>query len=305
MARQTVRIGFRHFWRGFSLESFRGMFPFLQRGYRFVESDKPDVLFFSSRTSVGTRFPHVVDAAPVTVFLTGENIRPEMDRCDFAISFRRDVADRRHLRLPNYVTDLYLAGFGPQVLLKKPTLGSKSKFCAFVQRNCRFELRKEFVRLLNRHKQVDCPGKCLNNMPRLPPRSENPASRRDLYEFLANYRFVVAFENCDPDDHSGYVTEKIVNAMVAGAIPIYFGDPRVADDFNEDSFIHVRRFDSLAAVVDRVRYLDETPAAYAKLYETPWFRNGRLPGWLEEHRLLAFFDQIFAAARSRRPCASP
>ena len=40
---------------------------------------------------------------------------------------------------------------------------------------------------------------------------------------MQGYRFVVAFEN---DAADGYMTEKIVNAMLAGAIPIYAG-PKV------------------------------------------------------------------------------
>ena len=41
---------------------------------------------------------------------------------------------------------------------------------------------------------------------------------------LEPFRFAMAFENANV---SGYVTEKIVNAFLAGAIPIYWGHPDV------------------------------------------------------------------------------
>ena len=47
--------------------------------------------------------------------------------------------------------------------------------------------------------------------------------------------FVIAFENViEP----GYVTEKIVNGMLAGSIPIYYGTEDVKTLFNKDSFIY-------------------------------------------------------------------
>ena len=51
------------------------------------------------------------------------------------------------------------------------------------------------------------------------------------------YKFVVAFEN---DFKKGQLTEKMVNALLAGAIPIYAGAPNIVDLVNTKSFIHCR-----------------------------------------------------------------
>lgn len=42
----------------------------------------------------------------------------------------------------------------------------------------------------------------------------------EAVEVYEDYAFVVAFENTKAE---GYVTEKIVNAFLAGAVPIYWG----------------------------------------------------------------------------------
>ena len=59
---------------------------------------------------------------------------------------------------------------------------------------------------------VDSLGACLNNMP-----YPDGLSQLDL---LARYKFVIAFENSKYPD---YVTERIFNAWVAGAVPLYAG----------------------------------------------------------------------------------
>jgi Glycosyltransferase family 10 (fucosyltransferase) C-term len=57
-----------------------------------------------------------------------------------------------------------------------------------------------------------------------------------VYKLLP-YKIVLAFEN-DPTV-SGYVTEKIANAFLAGSVPVYFGDKAVLDTFNEEALIYV------------------------------------------------------------------
>ncbi|HTJ52719.1 MAG TPA: glycosyltransferase family 10 [Cyclobacteriaceae bacterium] len=56
---------------------------------------------------------------------------------------------------------------------------------------------------------------------------------------LNQFKFVICFENCS---FPGYVTEKIFDCFLAGAIPIYFGAPDINDFVPENTFIDFRRF---------------------------------------------------------------
>ena len=47
-------------------------------------------------------------------------------------------------------------------------------------------------------------------------------------DYYKHSKFVLAFEN---SSSPGYCTEKLFHAKVAGAIPIYWGDPLVMNDF--------------------------------------------------------------------------
>ena len=58
----------------------------------------------------------------------------------------------------------------------------------------------------------------------------------NLTNIYKDYKFVFTMENSNED---GYITEKIMNAYIAGAIPIYWGTKEVKDIFNPKSFIYV------------------------------------------------------------------
>ncbi|WP_254697630.1 glycosyltransferase family 10 domain-containing protein, partial [Helicobacter pylori] len=86
-------------------------------------------------------------------------------------------------------------------------------------------------------------------------------------EFLSQYKFNLCFEN---SQGYGYVTEKIIDAYFSHTIPIYWGSPSVAKDFNPKSFVNVCDFKDFDEAIDYVRYLHTHPNAYLDmLYENP------------------------------------
>eukprot|EP00421_Protoceratium_reticulatum_P009294 CAMPEP_0168361786 /NCGR_PEP_ID=MMETSP0228-20121227/2842_1 /TAXON_ID=133427 /ORGANISM="Protoceratium reticulatum, Strain CCCM 535 (=CCMP 1889)" /LENGTH=355 /DNA_ID=CAMNT_0008374467 /DNA_START=197 /DNA_END=1266 /DNA_ORIENTATION=+ len=56
-------------------------------------------------------------------------------------------------------------------------------------------------------------------------------------ERYENFEFVWSAEH--GQNRHGYITEKIVNALLAGAVPVYAGSSQVGQVFNTDSFIQV------------------------------------------------------------------
>lgn len=60
---------------------------------------------------------------------------------------------------------------------------------------------------------------------------------------------MIAFEN---SDNAGYVTEKLANAFLSGAVPVYWGTADASQVFNPESFIHCGEFVSFEACADRV-----------------------------------------------------
>ena len=87
-----------------------------------------------------------------------------------------------------------------------------------------------FFKELSKYKKVDSGGKVLNNV---------GGCVEDKLEFIKDYKFVISFEN---SAHPGYTTEKIVDPLAMNCIPIYWGNPYVARDFNNKRFYQLFRF---------------------------------------------------------------
>ena len=100
-------------------------------------------------------------------------------------------------------------------------------------------------------------------------------------DFQKRHKFVIAFENTSTP---GYTTEKIVHAFPAGAIPIYWGNPEIAKEFNEESFINCHKYgltdkgelEAIAKIVEEVKRLDNDDAEYLKMLGTPAFTRQKM-----------------------------
>mmetsp|Transcript_69689 Transcript_69689/g.167279 ORF Transcript_69689/g.167279 Transcript_69689/m.167279 type:complete len:834 (-) Transcript_69689:53-2554(-) len=92
----------------------------------------------------------------------------------------------------------------------------------------------------------------------------------DAVEKYLAYKFAIVFENRMSEN---YVTEKIVNAFLAGAIPIYWGSPLVLEIFNPAAFVYVNNYPSFEAVVRAVLAIDASPELYRAMATAPILRN--------------------------------
>lgn len=81
-----------------------------------------------------------------------------------------------------------------------------------------------------------------------------PVSCDDKMEILSHFRFALCFENCV---YPGYVTEKILDAFFAGAVPIYMGAPDITDYVPANCFIDYRRYASLGELWNELERMNE------------------------------------------------
>lgn len=90
-------------------------------------------------------------------------------------------------------------------------------------------------------------------------------------EVLRNYTYSLCIENYAMP---GYITEKIFDSFFAGTIPVYFGAPDVAKHIPSNSFIHLRDFNSMEAMVHRLQSMPtEEIAQYRRNIES--FLSGK------------------------------
>jgi len=88
---------------------------------------------------------------------------------------------------------------------------------AFISSTANASGRIEYLSALMRHLPIDSYGSVLNTMQGRQRDDGSPAAKQHV---LSEHRYALAFENARED---GYVTEKLYDALVAGAVPIYLG----------------------------------------------------------------------------------
>lgn len=239
------------------------------------EGAHPQVTFFGPYarpgflTTMWRRLGHQ-SRSGLRVFWCGENRDPDFAQFDWCFTLRDDdvVRHERHCRLPVGQPGL------SHIQVPRPT---PRRFCNFVYSNP-VSLREAFCRRLSLYKPVDCPGSRLNNMPPIGSHTSPAQSRfapswdAEKRAFLATYKFTIAFEN---SAGPGYTTEKLTDPMLANSIPIYWGNPLVARDFNPKSFVLVRDESDFDSAIERVIALDQDETSYEAMLAAPKQVEGR------------------------------
>lgn len=201
--------------------------------FDFEESDQPHFIVFGP---YGNDIPKKGDYTRIGYFC--ENIKPDFTCCEWAFG----IPSEEIIKNENYKR-IQWQGFNPETLIKpsnfdaEAILKSKTKFCNFLYSNP-VPYREAFFKALTQYKKVDAPGKSMKNMESI-DLSGAASKWNTKRSFLQQYKFTIAFEN---DTFPGYQTEKLYDAMLAESMPIYFGDPKVSDIFNNKSFVNARNY---------------------------------------------------------------
>jgi hypothetical protein len=97
---------------------------------------------------------------------------------------------------------------------------------------------------------IDCPGKLFNNC------SNEEINAIGNVEYAKKYLFNICSENFISSSQPGYITEKIMNACLGGAIPIYFGELDDVDEkiFNRDRILFLNN-ENTNEIAEKVKKL--------------------------------------------------
>ena len=187
---------------------------------------------------------------------------------------------------PQYVNSFYERYFNTRDQLIKPPRYPKTKFCAFLYGVCHLH-REEFFDKLSLYKKVDALGRCRGNV--IDGNCSHVETDRGTYtkELTYNdlavqkyipYKFTIAFENSNLD---GYITEKIINPILAGSIPIYWGTPQIKNHFNQKSFISVDNFPSIDDCINHIIEVDQNNELYQKYLNEDFMMGNKFNEYLD------------------------
>lgn len=267
-----MKIAFLDFWPGFQPKN-NFFFYLLRDSFEKVKLVRPrfaEVIFFSC---FGDEHKDKKFEDKKKIYYTGENISPDFDQADISLSFEFNDYEGKNFRLPLWV--LHIDWFNaktynnPDWLIPKKYLNSsnpfffknKNKFCSIVY-STESEQRKKIIDLISTIEKVDVYGKV----------EGGEFLREGEYEklnVLSNFNFSLALEN---SISSGYHTEKLLHAKVAGNIPLYYGADTVSEDFNKNSFINITSKNT-EEIIEIVNELQNDRKKRQSILEEPFFNK--------------------------------
>jgi hypothetical protein len=310
----SVKIHFAGGWgRKFDPEK---QFSYVLNHYNFIHSGKDAdfVVHVPANRKVANRLLRNFRKKDnkTHIYYTAEQIWRDGE-FDFIFSFEHETPEKpHHFRIPNYPLRMWKHGFDYSDLIKGPDysdiiMGEDRKFCCFVTSNQRVgpgaAKRREFFEALSRYKRVDSGGKVLNNIGDIAP---SPGPYGDVLgkiEFMRGYKFSISFEN---KSYPGYVTEKITEAMLAGCIPLYCGDPLVHTDFNTGSFVNFEDvdpnstpLDNVEEMVRRVAEIDQDDDLYEKILREPFLHGNKKTKMFDKDYMMRGWHRAFSSRGER------
>jgi len=248
-----MNIAFIDFWQGFDPHN-----NFLLHAVREVRNDvrsviptKADVIIFSV---FGDKNKHYANHKKIAY--TGENVaHDKLPEHDFAFSFSPTKDNNYRLPLWVWYIDWWnkKTYTNPKDLVPKEWLTpatnpfyknikDRRKFCATIFSNPVMS-RFEAIHNISEIARVDNYGRYGNKIPQ---------GEQAKYDLLSQYKFNLCFENSLAE---GYVTEKLFQALIAGTIPIYWGDDYAWTDFSAP-FIKHEQWDSTIEQIRNAMTID-------------------------------------------------
>lgn len=255
---KKIKVKFVDFYPNFDPQKVILWKPLWER-YEVVESDEPEWLVYSVFGNEHLKYNNCVK-----IFFTGENQTPDFNLCDYAFGFDYLSFGDRYMRFPLWM--LYPADTNPMLAKHEHVkLNEKTDFCSSIVSNPNGnEARAQFMDKLSEYKQVHSGGRWRNNV-------GGPVE--DKLAFQKKHKFSMAFENTV---YPGYTTEKLVQSFAAQTVPIYWGDPRVAEIFNKDAFINCNDYPNWESVIERVKEIDHDDTLWQKIMEAPALKDPKI-----------------------------
>ena len=193
-----------------------------------------------------------------------ENIIPDFSETDYSLSQAHIIYLDRYFKYPSFIWRLYdIINYKAENIFYFSKSMKKTKFCAAVISHCKNNtlFRFLFIKQLNKYKHVDMGGSCLNDV---------GGKIKDKNKFLSSYKFSIAMENSDGD---GYLSEKIIDSLKSGTIPIYYGDYLIDEYINPKIYILVKGEKDIQTKIEYIKKIDNDDKLYNSILKEPIFIN--------------------------------
>jgi len=121
---------------------------------------------------------------------------------------------------------------------------------------------------------------------------------KDKIKFLSSYKFSISMENSNGD---GYASEKIIDSLIAGTIPIYYGDYLIDEYINPKVFIMIKGENDIKEKIEYIKKIDNDDKLYNSILNEKIFINdnyNEINEKIEKERL-SFLYHIFLQDKNK------
>ncbi len=243
-----------------------------------INKNNPDYLFYNVNYC---KHLYIRYKKSIKIAFYLENQIPDFNNADYAIGQSHIIFFDRYFKCPYFL--LFNIKNNIFKNLREKVLNSpiRKKFCAAVISNTHSSdnFRLDFIKELNKYKQVDMGGKYNNNIGKV----------SNKIKFLSSYKFSIAMENSEGD---GYISEKILDSLLSGTIPIYYGDYMVDEYINPKSYILIRGKNDMNQKIELIKKLNENDKLYKKFIKVNIFNDDNYNIKINQEKL-QFIYNIF------------
>ncbi|XRB07700.1 methyltransferase [Pycnococcus provasolii] len=262
----------RYFWCGYNFTiiwaSVMFEVPVEELSPMQERSEHHDVGFVSGRCSYANRFRGLM------VYIDGENNKLQVNVRDMSRLLYLGPSSR-HTRIIYAATVLLYDWMNITRLMNRYQTDKVVYNLAYANGHCvngRERVFDAFVRAFRRESipHIHALGQCHGRSEGVYIRERFTKKKQTNIKTFGDYKFVLCMEN---ESSPYYMTEKILNAYAAGAVPIYWGDRSLASTlFTEGSYVYVDPSNPQPAVNEVMRLLHD-PDAYRAAVTKPVFKS--------------------------------
>ena len=251
-------VAFEGFVRGDSDYSIRVIQKIILDELGFVEAPKPDIVICTEDQVSLRKVLENYSSDTIRILFNCELGSVDFNFFDYVIGWEEIDHLPRYARMHPAlrVEGSPFMPFNDRLFFEEDF--ASRKFCSFIASNgMAHPFRDAFFRSLSAQRRVDSWGRHLNNAGRVPRSSDSESWELDKVALESNYKFSFAIEN---GIYPGYTTEKVFSSFKAGTIPIYWGNPLIAEDLNPNRIFSLHDFESIESAIESLLALDGDPS---------------------------------------------
>jgi hypothetical protein len=154
-------------------------------------------------------------------------------------------------------------------LTKYREITDKNRFCIFLHKNHNAEKRNQLLSKVTQYKQVEFRSDSISN---------NYCSLGKI-NGIKNFKFSFAMQNHYYKENKynyvvpGLIDEKIIESLIAGTIPLYYGNENVGDYINSESIINFHDFESDERFIQKIIDIDSNNKLFEDYLRQPIIKN--------------------------------